>query len=119
MLLSPAWAQRYDHWCWEVAEKPLPQVRVVPWRPSASPVLSGGLPAAHKSGHWRGFCPKVLNTQILDEIVAIDEMILRDGATAGLMTRVLLVAYRLGPPVLAALQGPSGRPKKLGGVYLS
>src|SRR5215813_1898778 len=50
------------------------QVRVVAVEPSASPVLSGGLPAATKiEGIGAGFIPKVLNMQILDEIVAVDD----------------------------------------------
>ena len=42
--------------------------------PAASPVLSGGLPAAHKiEGIGAGFVPKVLNTQILDEIITVED----------------------------------------------
>jgi cysteine synthase len=96
----------------EVLKSKYPQVRVVAVEPAASPVLSGGLPAAHKiEGIGAGFVPKVLNTQILDEIIPVEddeayEMALRLAHEEGLLVGVsagaacyaaLQVAKRLGP----------------------
>jgi cysteine synthase A len=96
----------------EVLKSKYPQVRVVAVEPAASPVLSGGLPAAHKiEGIGAGFVPKVLNTQILDEILPVEdddayEMAQRLAHEEGLLVGVsagaacyaaLQVAKRLGP----------------------
>lgn len=49
-----------------------PNVKVVAVEPETSPVLSGGAPGAHKiQGIGAGFVPKVLNTDVYDEILAI------------------------------------------------
>lgn len=49
-----------------------PGVRVVAVEPADSPVLSGGVPGAHKiQGIGAGFVPEVLNTGIYDEIVTV------------------------------------------------
>jgi cysteine synthase A len=51
-----------------------PELHVVAVEPSASPVLSGGLPGPHKiQGIGAGFVPAVLNRDVIDEIVAIDD----------------------------------------------
>jgi cysteine synthase A len=96
----------------EILKNRNPEVRVVAVEPSASPVLSGGLPAAHKiEGIGAGFVPKVLNTQILDEIIQVEddaayEMAQRLACEEGLLVGVsagatchaaLQVAKRLGP----------------------
>jgi cysteine synthase len=96
----------------EVLKNRYPEVKVVAVEPAASPVLSGGMPAAHKiEGIGAGFVPKVLNTQILDEIIAVDddeayEMAQRLAHEEGLLVGVsagaacyaaLQVAKRLGP----------------------
>lgn len=50
-----------------------PDIKIVAVEPSASPVLSKGTPGAHKiQGIGAGFVPDVLNTEIYDEIIAID-----------------------------------------------
>ena len=49
-----------------------PSVKVVGVEPADSPVLSGGVAGAHKlQGIGAGFIPKVLNTDLLDEIVTV------------------------------------------------
>ena len=49
-----------------------PNVKVVAVEPETSPVLSGGAPGAHKiQGIGAGFVPKVLNTDVYDEILTI------------------------------------------------
>ena len=50
-----------------------PDVKVVAVEPAASPVLSEGTPGPHKiQGIGAGFVPKVLNTDVYDEIITID-----------------------------------------------
>lgn len=50
-----------------------PDVKVVAVEPATSPVLSKGTAGAHKiQGIGAGFVPKVLDTKIYDEIIAID-----------------------------------------------
>ncbi|MGB8454828.1 MAG: cysteine synthase A [Anaerocolumna sp.] len=50
-----------------------PEVKIIAVEPSASPVLSKGTPGPHKiQGIGAGFIPKVLNTQVYDEIIAVD-----------------------------------------------
>ena len=50
-----------------------PDVRVVAVEPASSPVLSKGTAGAHKiQGIGAGFVPKVLNTEIYDEVIAIE-----------------------------------------------
>ena len=50
-----------------------PNVKIVAVEPAGSPVLSTGTPGAHKiQGIGAGFVPDVLNTDIYDEIIAIE-----------------------------------------------
>ena len=50
-----------------------PDVKIVAVEPAGSPVLPKGTPGAHKiQGIGAGFVPEVLNTEIYDEIIAIE-----------------------------------------------
>lgn len=50
-----------------------PDVKVVAVEPAGSPVLSKGTPGPHKiQGIGAGFVPEVLNTEVYDEIIAIE-----------------------------------------------
>lgn len=50
-----------------------PDVKVVAVEPASSPVLSKGVPGAHKiQGIGAGFVPDVLNTKVYDEVIAIE-----------------------------------------------
>ncbi|HEY3186560.1 MAG TPA: cysteine synthase A [Solirubrobacteraceae bacterium] len=55
----------------EVLKERDPHVQVVAVEPASSAVLSGGEPGAHRiQGIGAGFVPAVLNTEILDEVLA-------------------------------------------------
>ena len=56
----------------EVLKSKKPEVKIVAVEPSDSPVLSRGEKGPHKiQGIGAGFVPKVLNTEILDEIITV------------------------------------------------
>ena len=49
------------------------EVKIVAVEPAASPVLSGGKPGAHGlQGIGAGFVPKILNTEIYDEVITVE-----------------------------------------------
>ncbi len=58
----------------EVLKERKPSLKAVAVEPAGSPVLSGGEPGKHKiQGIGAGFVPKVLNTEIIDEIVTVTD----------------------------------------------
>jgi cysteine synthase A len=51
-----------------------PRCKVIAVEPRSSPVLSGGRPGPHRiQGIGAGFVPRVLNLELLDEIITIDD----------------------------------------------
>ncbi|TWT05263.1 cysteine synthase A [Planococcus sp. CPCC 101016] len=58
----------------ETLKEHLPELYVVVVEPKGSPVLSGGKPGKHKLvGTSPGFIPDILNTEVYDEIMAIND----------------------------------------------
>ena len=56
----------------EVIKKKKKSFKAIAVEPDASPVLSGGTPGPHKiQGIGAGFVPKVLNRDIIDEIIRV------------------------------------------------
>ena len=89
----------------ETLRQHLSHVRIVVVEPKGSPVLSGGRPGPHKLvGTSPGFIPRILNTDIYDQIIQVSD----DEAIA--MTRqlaqreALLVGVSSGAVVFAARQ---------------
>lgn len=98
----------------EVLKSRKPGVKMVAVEPDASPVLSGGKPGPHKiQGTGTGFIPKVLNTEIYDEVIRVTDA---DAiATARRLAREegMLAGISSGANVWAALQVAS-RPESKG-----
>lgn len=107
-----------------------PEIQVIAVEPADSPVLSGGLPGAHKiQGIGAGFVPGVLDQNVYDEIIPVETAdayaIGRDfGQQEG-----LLIGISSGAALQAALQladRPENQGKRIvvilpdtGGRYLS
>ncbi|MBN1445441.1 MAG: cysteine synthase A [Candidatus Omnitrophica bacterium] len=89
----------------EVIKKRRPQFKAVAVEPDGSPVLSGGKPGPHKiQGIGAGFIPKVLNRDIIDEVVGVtdDDAI----STARLLAKTegILAGISGGAALWAAIQ---------------
>jgi len=58
----------------EVIKKRKPGFKAIAVEPAKSPVISGGAPGPHKlQGIGAGFIPANLNTQIVDEVIQVNE----------------------------------------------
>jgi len=89
----------------EVLKKRNPDVKIVAVEPADSPVLSGGKPGPHKiQGIGAGFIPKILNLDVIDEIIRVtnDEAFQTSRKLA--RTEGLLVGISSGAAVFAALR---------------
>ena len=82
-----------------------PAVKVVAVEPATSPVLSKGIPGAHKiQGIGAGFVPEVLNTGVYDEIIAVEnEAAFATGKKIG-KSEGVLVGISSGAAVAAAIE---------------
>lgn len=57
----------------EVLKQKNPNIKIVAVEPASSPVLSGGQPGPHAiQGIGAGFVPKVLNVDVIDEILTVE-----------------------------------------------
>jgi cysteine synthase A len=89
----------------EVLKEKKPGVKVVAVEPETSPVLSGGKPGPHKiQGIGAGFVPKVLNTQVYDEIITVANDDAFETSKAVAKSEGLLVGISSGAALYAATQ---------------
>jgi cysteine synthase A len=79
--------------------------RLVAVEPASSPVLTGGRPGPHKiQGIGAGFIPQVLNTQLLDEVIAVEDEDAIQTARDLARTQGVLAGISCGAAVWAALE---------------
>jgi len=89
----------------EVIKPKKPSFRAVAVEPAKSPVLSGGKPGPHKiQGIGAGFVPKVLNTDIIDEIIQIQDDDAMDFARRLAREEGILCGISSGAAAWAAVQ---------------
>jgi len=96
-----------------------PNVKVVAVEPAGSPVLSKGTAGPHKiQGIGAGFVPGTLNTEIYDEVIAVEnEDAFETGRTLA-VREGLLVGISSGAAVLAATE-LAKRPKNKGKIIVA
>lgn len=96
-----------------------PNVKVVAVEPAGSPVLSKGTPGPHKiQGIGAGFVPDTLNTEIYDEIIAVEnEDAFEIGRTLA-RNEGLLVGISSGAAVYAATE-LAKRPENKGKIIVA
>ena len=91
--------------CGQVLKKYKPAVKVVAVEPADSPVLSGGNPGPHKiQGIGAGFVPKVLDTEIFDEIICVKNEDAIETTRLLAQKEGMLAGISSGANVFAALQ---------------
>lgn len=80
-----------------------PEIKVAAVEPAGSPVLSKGTPGAHKiQGIGAGFVPDTLNTEIYDEIIAVENDDAFETGRALARKEGILVGISSGAAVFAA-----------------
>ena len=100
--------------CGEVLKKHNPNLKVVAVEPKDSPVLSGGKPGPHKiQGIGAGFVPKVLNVDIIDEILQVSNSDAMETARQLAEKEGILAGISSGAALWAAMQ-LSQRPESQG-----
>ena len=88
-----------------VLKERFPDVKIIAVEPSDSPVLSGGKPGPHKiQGIGAGFVPKVLDTDIYDEIILVTNDESYETARRTAREEGILGGVSSGAAVFAALQ---------------
>lgn len=82
-----------------------PDIKVIAAEPSGSPVLSKGVAGSHKiQGIGAGFIPKTLDTEIYDEVIAVEDDSAFEMARLIAKNEGVLVGISSGAAVCAAVQ---------------
>ena len=82
-----------------------PHIKVIAAEPAGSPVLSKGVAGSHKiQGIGAGFIPKTLDTEIYDEVIAVEDDSAFEMARLIAKTEGVLVGISSGAAVCAAVQ---------------
>jgi len=91
-----------------------PEVKIIAVEPAASPILSGGVKGPHPiQGIGAGFVPAILDTDIVDEVIAVENQDAFDLAHRMAREEGLLVGISSGAATWAALQ-VAKRPENTG-----
>ncbi len=81
-----------------------PDFKAIAVEPTGSPVLSGGAPGPHKiQGIGAGFVPGVLNTELIDEVIQVDEKQAGDAARMLAAKEGIVAGISCGAALAAAL----------------
>jgi cysteine synthase A len=89
----------------EVLKSRKPSFKAIAVEPDASPILSGGAKGPHKiQGIGAGFVPKVLNTNVYDEIIRVTDDNAMETARRMAKEEGLLVGISSGAATWAAIQ---------------
>jgi cysteine synthase len=88
-----------------VLKERFPEVQIIAVEPTDSPVLSGGKPGPHKiQGIGAGFVPKVLDTEIYNEIIQVSNDEAYETARRTAREEGILGGVSSGAAIFAALQ---------------
>ena len=88
-----------------VLKERFPDVQIIAVEPTDSPVLSGGKPGPHKiQGIGAGFVPKVLDTDIYNEIIQVSNDQAYETARRAAREEGILGGVSSGAAIFAALQ---------------
>jgi cysteine synthase A len=101
----------------ELLKERNPRCQVIAVEPRSSAVLSGGPPGPHKiQGIGAGFIPRVLNRDVIDEVIAVEDDAAIETARALARREGVLAGISCGAAVWAAIevaQRPDSRGKRI------
>lgn len=88
----------------EVIKARKPNFKAIAVEPKSSPVLSGGKPGPHKiQGIGAGFVPRVLRTELIDEVIQVDHVEAGEIARRAAREEGLAIGISAGAALAAAL----------------
>lgn len=89
----------------EVLKEEIPALKVFAVEPAGSPVLSGGKPGSHGiQGIGAGFIPAVLNTEIIDQVIQVQDEDAYETARKMMREEGIMAGISSGAAVFVALQ---------------